>query len=108
MIVLLKHALRTRYDFAGNREREWILDSAIRYIKVVGGATGREGLLVGLKDGQILKIFVDNPFPQLLLKHTSCIRCLDLSMSRRLQARFFFIAVFPFCFIFMCVPIGRV
>jgi intraflagellar transport protein 122 len=40
-------------------------------------------LLVGLKDGQILKIFVDNPFPQLLLKHSSCIRCLDLSMSRR-------------------------
>jgi intraflagellar transport protein 122 len=82
----LSHALPTRYDFAGNREREWILDSVIRYIKVVGGASGREGLLVGLKDGQILKIFVDNPFPQLLLKHTSCIRCLDLSMSRRLQA----------------------
>lgn len=72
-----------RYDFQGSREREWILDSVIRYIKVVGGAVGREGLLVGLKDGQILKIFVDNPFPQLLIKHTSCIRCLDLSMSRR-------------------------
>ena len=71
------------YDFQGNREREWILDSVIRYIKVVGGAIGREGLLVGLKDGKILKIFVDNPFPQLLLSHTSCIRCLDLSMSRR-------------------------
>ena len=93
------------YDFQGNREREWILDSVIRYIKgvcvcvclcvclrvclrvclhpsppkphsssVVGGAAGREGLLVGLKDGQILKIFIDNPFPQLLLKHSSCIR----------------------------------
>ncbi len=81
------------YDFQGNREREWILDSVIRYIKgvcvyacmhvspstphsssVVGGASGREGLLVGLKDGQILKIFIDNPFPQLLLKHSSCIR----------------------------------
>ncbi len=71
------------YDFQGNREREWILDSVIRYIKVVGGAIGREGLLVGLKDGKILKIFVDNPFPQLLLNHTSCIRCLDMSMSRR-------------------------
>jgi intraflagellar transport protein 122 len=115
------------YDFQGNCEREWILDSVIRYIKVVGGPvgdacracpytlplqllslplqlllralisprgallnkkhtqtrSGREGLLVGLKNGQILKIFVDNPFPQLLIKHSSCIRCLDLSMSRR-------------------------
>jgi hypothetical protein len=79
---------RCSYDFQGNREREWILDSVIRYIKVVGGAAGREGLLVGLKDGQILKIFVDNPFPQQLFKHTSCIRCLDLSMSRRSPCKF--------------------
>ena len=62
---------------------EWVLEAVIRYIKVVGGPPGKEGLLVGLKNGTVLKIFVDNPFPITLIKHKSSIRCLDLSMSRR-------------------------
>jgi intraflagellar transport protein 122 len=66
-----------------SRDREWVLEAVIRYIKVVGGPPGREGLLVGLKNGTVLKIFVDNPFPITLIKHKSSIRCLDLSMSRR-------------------------
>jgi intraflagellar transport protein 122 len=49
---------------------------------VVGGPPEREGLLLGLKNGQILKIFIDNPFPVNLLHISSAIRCLDLSASR--------------------------
>ncbi len=37
---------------------------------------------MGLKSGAILKIFVDNPFPIPLIKHTASVRCLDLSASR--------------------------
>lgn len=70
-------------DFSGHKEREWNLDAVIRYIKVVGGPSGKEGLLVGLKDGSVCRIFVDNPFPVLLVKHRSSIRCLDLSSSRQ-------------------------
>lgn len=51
-------------------------------MQVVGGPVGREGLVVGLKSGHILKIFVDNPFPIALLRHSASIRCLDLSASR--------------------------
>jgi hypothetical protein len=32
---------------------EWTMDSSIRYLKVVGGAAGREGVLLGLKSGQV-------------------------------------------------------
>lgn len=70
------------YDFRGLKEREWVLEALIRYIKVVGGPTGREALLVGLKNGQVLKIFVDNPFPVEMLKIKSAVRCLDLSLNR--------------------------
>ena len=59
--------------------REWMLESQIRYIKVVGGPPSREGMLVGLRNGQVFKIFIDNPFPILLLKQQASVRCLDLS-----------------------------
>ena len=53
-----------------------------RYIKVVGGLPGREGLLVGLKGGGVLQVFVDNPFPVTLVQHGGPVRCLDLSADR--------------------------
>eukprot|EP00439_Symbiodinium_sp_Y106_P036579 s2751_g4.t1 len=71
------------YSFQGVLEREWNLDALIRYIKVVGGAPKREGLLVGLKNGHVMKIFVDNAFPVTLIKQATAVRCLDLSCRRK-------------------------
>ena len=82
-LVLCQEKRLQCLNFRGAKEREWIMESLIRYIKVVGGPTDKEGLLIGLKSGQVLKIFIDNPFPVNLLTINSAIRCLDLSTSRR-------------------------
>eukprot|EP00656_Telonema_subtile_P040691 TRINITY_DN4577_c0_g1_i1.p1 TRINITY_DN4577_c0_g1~~TRINITY_DN4577_c0_g1_i1.p1 ORF type:complete len:1218 (-),score=334.96 TRINITY_DN4577_c0_g1_i1:117-3770(-) len=70
------------YNHTGEKEHEWVLESVIRYIKVVGGPIGKEGLIVGLKSGLVLKIFLNNPFPIPLVRHQASVRCLDLSMDR--------------------------
>ena len=71
------------YDFKGNLQRVWELDSSVKYVKIVGGPPFKEALLVGLANGAIFKVFVDNPFPVQLLKHDHAIRGLDLNMTRR-------------------------
>ena len=50
---------------------------------MIGGPSGREGLLVGLKNGEVLKIFVDNSFPIPLIKQSTPIRCLDISLDKK-------------------------
>ena len=81
-LILCQDKRLTLYDFKGNKRREWSMDSVIRYIKVVGGLADREALLVGLKNGLVAKIFVDNSFPTTLVKMNVPVRCLDLSSSR--------------------------
>jgi intraflagellar transport protein 122 len=82
--LVLCHEKRLQcLTFEGIKEREWLMESPIRYIKVVGGPPGRECLLLGLKNGQVLKIYLDNAFPVSLVKASSAIRCLDLSASRK-------------------------
>ncbi|XP_069671472.1 intraflagellar transport protein 122 homolog [Periplaneta americana] len=82
-LVLCQEKRLQCLTFKGVKEREWVMESPIRYIKVVGGPPGREGLLLGLKNGQVWKIYLDNAFPVSLLKVSSAIRCLDLSASRK-------------------------
>lgn len=81
LVLCLERKLQL-FSFSGVKVREWVLDSPIRYIKVVGGPPGREALLAGLKSGAVLKIFVDNPFPVPLVQLAAPVRCLDLSSSR--------------------------
>ena len=44
-----------------------------------GGPEKGEGVLVGLKDGMCLKIFINNDFPVELVNHGASVRCLDMS-----------------------------
>lgn len=81
-LVLCQEKKLQSLDFSGVLQREWMLDSFIRYIKVTGGPPGREGLFLGLKNGQVWRIFLDNSLPMLMTTVLSSVRCLDLNSTR--------------------------
>ena len=81
-IILCMEKRLQLLNFDGVKEREWALESVTRYIKVVGGPSGREGLVVGLRNGEVVKIFINNAFPIQLVKHPRSVRCLDISCCR--------------------------
>ena len=41
-VILCQEKKLQLYTFKGEKEREWVLESVIRYIKVVGGPSGKE------------------------------------------------------------------
>ena len=58
------------------------MDSPIRYLKLIGGPPACEAVLIGLKNGGVYQIFVNNPFPQFLAKQTGIIFCVDMNVNR--------------------------
>lgn len=81
-LVLCQDKKLQSLNFNGQLQREWNMDSSIRYIKVTGGPPGREGLLLGLKSGEVWRIFLDNSLPILVTTVLSAVRCLDVNCSR--------------------------
>ena len=81
-VVLTSGATLTLVSLSGERVRDWTLSSTVRYVKSVGGPAGGENLLVGLKSGRVVKIFINSPFPVTLVEVGASIRSLDLSASR--------------------------
>ena len=82
-LILCHNKKLQAISFQGILEREWLMDSVVRYIKVMGGKVGAEGILLGLTNGQIVQIFIDNPFPLSIIKMSYPIRCLNASMLRK-------------------------
>lgn len=89
------------YNFAGDEIRVWFvriiemicssdrsvvssrqMDSPIRYLKLIGGPVGYEAVVIGLKNGGVYQIFVNNPFPQFIAKQTGVILCIDMNIDR--------------------------
>jgi intraflagellar transport protein 122 len=80
-LVFCREALLELYGFDGNRSRIWQLDSVIKYIKVDGGPDGSESLILGLENGVICKVFLDNPFPVELTKRQNNVSIITADMS---------------------------
>ena len=70
------------YSFDGQRQRVWQMEDKVCLMKVQGGPDGREGILLGLVNGIVSKIYVDNPFPLELASIGSTIVRADLSQYR--------------------------
>ncbi|XP_014208959.2 intraflagellar transport protein 122 homolog [Copidosoma floridanum] len=69
-------------SFGGSVKREWILDSSICCVKVTGGPIGQERLLAGLKNGQVVEIYLDSPFPIFLAQVHGAVQCIDMSLMK--------------------------
>jgi intraflagellar transport protein 122 len=54
--------------FTGILVREWIMEDSIRSVKVVSGPVKRESLMIGLANGVVCRIFIDNAFPVPIVK----------------------------------------
>lgn len=81
-ILFCRSNILELYSFDGRRQRVWQMEAAVCYMKVEGGPDGREGILLGLVNGAVAKIYVDNPFPLELANIGVAIVRADLSLYR--------------------------
>jgi intraflagellar transport protein 122 len=70
-------------SFSGDVQHDWNFRADISFAKVIGGPRGREGLLVALKDGSVYKLFINNPFPVLLVQHSCLVKSVDINVTRK-------------------------
>ena len=52
-VKMLQEKFLQCLNFQGVKQREWLMESQVRYVRALGGPPSREGLLVGLKTGQV-------------------------------------------------------
>lgn len=64
-------------------ERDWSFETDVKYLRVLGGAPKREGVLCGLRSGEVYIIYLDNQFPVLIYTHEIPIRNLDINFNRK-------------------------
>ncbi|CAH8612583.1 unnamed protein product [Dicrocoelium dendriticum] len=81
-LILCQANKLTLLNFQGVKEREWSLDDAVQYMRIIGGPPTKETVLAGMKNGQVIKVILDNAFPIHLVSCPNGIRCVDVSRNR--------------------------
>lgn len=64
-------------------DRTWSFEAPISFISIQGGPPKRELVLVGLENGTIYKLFLDNSFPIYIHKVNTQIKYLTMSQTKR-------------------------
>ena len=70
------------FNFKGDVAGEWDFDADVSCLSVDGGPAGEETVLVGLTNGEVWKVFVNHPLPQLLLRHPDGIKRAATSLDK--------------------------
>ncbi|CAH8841801.1 unnamed protein product [Trichobilharzia szidati] len=81
-LIICYESCLTCINFQGIKEREWIVDSPVKCLRIIGGLQNKECLLLGLKNGQVIQIVLDNTFPMVLTKLMNGISAVDISRNR--------------------------
>lgn len=81
LVICQEQTLQSVF-FNGDKDKEWHFPSPIRYIKNFGGPPGKEGLLLGLKNGDVWEVHLDNIHPLKKIKVGEGVRCLDVSVNK--------------------------
>jgi intraflagellar transport protein 122 len=58
------------------------MEASIKHIKVVSGPPKKESLIIGLANGIVCRIFIDNAFPVVIVKQTTAIAVVDISSDK--------------------------
>ncbi|CAD8208598.1 unnamed protein product [Paramecium pentaurelia] len=74
------------FNFNGDMDKTWSFESPITVVSCQGGAPKRELVLIGLENGGIYKIFLDNSFPIQIHKVNTHIKYLTMSQTKRKMA----------------------
>jgi intraflagellar transport protein 122 len=69
--------------FTGILVREWIMEASIRCVKVISGPVKRESMMIGLANGVVCRIFIDNAFPVPIVKQTTGVSLVDISADKQ-------------------------
>ncbi|XP_027848854.1 intraflagellar transport protein 122 homolog [Aphis gossypii] len=80
-LVLCQETRLQCLSLAGTYEREWTMNSVVKYLKVIGGSPGKEQILVGLHNGQVLMLHVNSLVVQQLFNVNKSVRCFDVNIS---------------------------
>jgi intraflagellar transport protein 122 len=66
-------------NFNGGLEREWTFEANVNCMKLIGGPIKKECLTVGLANGNVYKLFSENPFPILLIQQSISVQMIEIS-----------------------------
>lgn len=68
--------------FSGILVREWIFEDTVRFVKIISGPPKQESMIVGLANGVVSRVFIDNAFPVPIVRQTTGIQMVDISADK--------------------------